>query len=74
MPEKITPSNTVHEIMLMCEGASLTDLVIIMDQVDKEKRLYKPKELKNILKFIAGRRTEIESSRKWEELKQKLGL
>jgi hypothetical protein len=75
MPEKL-PSNSVGEIMRMCEGADLKDLIIIMDQVDQEKHLYNKSEMNDILLFISHRRKVITSKvdERWKNLKDKMGL
>lgn len=74
MSERKEPSNTVAEIMRMCEDADVKDLIIIMDQFDQEKHLYKKKEVNDILLFISARRKKIETDRKWNALKDKMGL
>lgn len=74
MSERKEPSNTVAEIMRMCEDADVKDLIIIMDQFDQEKHLYKKKEVNDILLFISARRKKIEIDSKWNALKDKMGL
>lgn len=60
--------------MRMCEEADLKDLFIIMDQVDQDKHLYTPSQLKDVLLFINARRKKIEVDKKWDAAKEKLGL
>lgn len=72
--DKKEPTNTVAEIMRMCEGADFKDLFIILDQFDQEKFLYTTEEANDILLFISHRRKMIESDRRWKEAKEKFGL
>lgn len=74
MSERKEPSNSVAEIMRMCEDADLKDLIIIVDQFDQEKHLYKKKDANDILLFISARRKKLEIDPKWNSLKEKLGL
>jgi hypothetical protein len=76
MSERKEPSNTVAEIMRMCEEADLKDLFIIMDQVEQDKQLYTPSQLKDVLFFISARRKKLTNNidKRWDAAKEKLGL